>query len=145
MELEFDYSIVFSRKTHEITASQTSMREGPSSPMSRGSQERGQYMRFIEHDGSSRAETWGPSSTHINICRDREREGNRERKRERDEMINGKNLYIGTKMVVPPLPALLPNPTQQLLGNLRPFLHPMLLHQLHQQPEKIIRNIKDAG
>ena len=43
-----------------------------------------------------------------------------------------RNLDIRAKMVMPSFPALLPNPADQLLRNLRPFPDTMLLHQFTQ-------------
>ena len=38
---------------------------------------------------------------------------------------------VGVEMVVPPLPALLPDPSREVGSDQRPLLGPVLLHQLH--------------
>ena len=40
-------------------------------------------------------------------------------------------VYVGVQVVVPPLPALLPDPSRQLLSNETPILRPVLTHQPH--------------
>ena len=51
------------------------------------------------------------------------------------------DLDIGSKMVVPPISALLPYPSIEALSNVRPSSLPEFLHQLRQHPSHVHRTI----
>ena len=90
------------------------------------------------------------SITYYIADRDRNRETETEKQRNRDRETEKQSIWrygdgdlnVGSEMVLVALPALLPFAAMQVMGDSRPMLMPILLHQLTQLPAEPQTKIK---